>query len=159
MCAKFAYVQICSRMQIVSMWKQLKLQVTKKVIKSRMISISGQSGPLVLELLAFERWKCFPWTYNGENVMNTIAPSFFIIKLAGKQDNIKVQTIPDTSFHWLPSYLPLSTGKNIVDTIAASVLIGSSSNLQTKRTAIKSWASSISGQSRLFASELHALVR
>ena len=53
--------------------------------------------------------------------------------------------------------MPLNAAKTIVvDMIAPSVLIGSSSNLQVARTGIKSWTSSVFGQFRLFASELHA---
>ena len=55
--------------------------------------------------------------------------------------------------------MPLSAAKkkkNIVDMIAPSVLIGSSSKLQVARISIKSWISSIFGQIKLFASELHA---
>ena len=53
----------------------------------------------------------------------------------------------------------MSAGKHVVVMIAPSVLIGSSSNMQITRTSIKSWTSSISGQSGLFASELHVLER
>ena len=44
-----------------------------------------------------------------------------------------------------------------MDTLVPSVLIRSSSNLQTTWTGIKSWTSSILDQSGIFASELHAL--
>ena len=49
--------------------------------------------------------------------------------------------IPAISVHWLWSYLPLSTGRNALDTIAPVFLIGSSSNLQVTRTGIKYWMS------------------
>ena len=52
--------------------------------------------------------------------------------------------------------MPLSTAENVVDMIAPSVLIGSSSKLQIAGTSIKSWTSSNFGQIKLFASELHA---
>ena len=82
---------------------------------------------LVSELLALELRNFFPWTYNEKNVENTIAPSFYriIIKLAGKQDNHKSSN--EFKFCPLTSGLtcPWALEKNIVDTIAPSVLIGS----------------------------------
>ena len=81
-----------------------------------MSSISSQFGPLVSGLLALEQQKFFPWTYN------TIAPSFFIISSSNLQitmTTIKAQT-SSNSRHICPltsSYLPLSTEKNVVDTI------------------------------------------
>ena len=40
-------------------------------------------------LAALERLEKFPYTYNGRNLVNTLAPSFFksiILILAGKED-------------------------------------------------------------------------
>ena len=54
------------------------LQVTRPSLKSQTSSISGQIGLFTLELLALERRKTFPWTYNGENVVRMIAFSILI---------------------------------------------------------------------------------
>ena len=36
----------------------------------------GQIGPRTAELIALEHLEKSPYTYNGENVVNTLAPSF-----------------------------------------------------------------------------------
>ena len=46
----------------------LYLQVTRPCIKSRTSSNFGQIGPLTTELVALERLKNFPKTYNGKMV-------------------------------------------------------------------------------------------
>ena len=46
-------------------------------------SISGQIELFALELLALERRKYFPYTYNGENVVDR--PSFFIVSSSNLQ--------------------------------------------------------------------------
>ena len=56
----------------------LNLQIRRTGIKYQKSLILGQVGLYVLELLALERKNFFPYTYNGENVVDTIAPSFFI---------------------------------------------------------------------------------
>ena len=38
----------------------------------------GQIGPRTVELAALERLVKSPWTYNGRNLVNTLAPSFLI---------------------------------------------------------------------------------
>ena len=38
----------------------------------------GQIRPRIAELAALERLNKFPYTYNGRNVVNTLAPSFLI---------------------------------------------------------------------------------
>ena len=48
---------------------------------------------------------------------------------------------------------------NVVNTLAPSILIGSSSYLQVTRTTIKSWASSKFDQIRPWSAELAALER
>ena len=45
---------------------------------SRTSSKFGQIGPKTAELAALERLEKSPWTFNGENVVNTLAPSFLI---------------------------------------------------------------------------------
>ena len=79
------------------------LQVTRTSITSRTSSKFGQIGPRTAELAALE-------TYNGRNVVNTLAPSF---------------------------------------------LIGSSSFLQVSRTCMKAWMSSNFSK---FATELRPLI-
>ena len=55
------------------------LQVTKTSITSRTSSKFGQIGPRIAELAAIERLgKYLKNTYNGRNLVNTLAPSFFI---------------------------------------------------------------------------------
>ena len=70
----------------------------------------GQIGPRTAELAALERLEKSPLTYNGRNLVNTLAPSF---------------------------------------------LIGSSSFLQVSRTCMKAWMSSNFGK---FATELRPLI-
>ena len=121
-----------------------------------------------------------PLTYNRENVVSMIAPSFFIgsssylqvirtgIKsqtslISGLKVSLEVLVTTLTSNqgirldYLLWSYLPLRSyyGKNI-NTIAP-FFIGSSSDLQVMRTGRKSWTSSIWGQIGLFAFELLAI--
>ena len=43
-----------------------------------MSSNFSQIRPRTAELTALERLKKFPYTYNGENLVSTLAPSFLI---------------------------------------------------------------------------------
>ena len=86
------------------------LQVTRTSITSRTSSKIGQIGPWTAELAALERLEKYQWTFNGRNVVNTLAPSF---------------------------------------------LIGSSSFLQVSRTCMKAWMSSNFSK---FARELRPLI-
>ena len=54
------------------------LQVTRTTIKSRTSSNFSQIRPRTAELAALERLKKLPSTYNGENLVSTLAPSFLI---------------------------------------------------------------------------------
>ena len=54
------------------------LQVTRTSITSRTSSKFGQIGPRTAELAALERLEKSPKTYNGRNLVNTLAPSFLI---------------------------------------------------------------------------------
>ena len=54
------------------------LQVTRTSITSRTSSKFGQIGPRTAELAALERLEKSPETYNGSNLVNTLAPSFLI---------------------------------------------------------------------------------
>ena len=54
----------------------LYLQVTRTSITSRTSSKFGEIGPRTAELAALERLEKSPWTYNGRNLVNTLAPSF-----------------------------------------------------------------------------------
>ena len=85
-----------------------------------------------------------------------------IIKLAGNQDDHKSSNKFEFWKHLFTAFrviCPWALEKNIVDTNAPSVSSGPSSNLQTTRTGIKACISSISSQSGLFTSELHAFER
>ena len=53
-------------------------QVTRTSITSRTSSKFGQIGPRTAEVAALERLGKSPYTYNGRNLVNTLAPSFFI---------------------------------------------------------------------------------
>ena len=52
------------------------LQVTRTAIKARMSSKFGEIRPRTVELAALERLEKFPYTYNGRNVVTTLASSF-----------------------------------------------------------------------------------
>ena len=52
------------------------LQVTRTSIRSRTSSKFGQIGPRTAELAALERLEKSPYTYNGRNLVTTLAPSF-----------------------------------------------------------------------------------
>ena len=54
------------------------LQVTRTSITSRTSSKFGQIGPRTAELAALERLEKSRYTYNGSNLVNTLAPSFLI---------------------------------------------------------------------------------
>ena len=54
------------------------LQVTRSTIKFRMSSKFTKIRPWTAELAALERLKKSPKTYNGRNVVTTLAPSFLI---------------------------------------------------------------------------------
>ena len=54
------------------------LQVTRTTFISRTSSNFGQIRPRTVELAALERLKNFLLTYNGENLVSTLAPSFLI---------------------------------------------------------------------------------
>ena len=60
------------------------LQVTRTTIKSWTSSKFGRIGPRTAELAALERLEKSPSSYNGRNLVNTLAPSFLI--LAGNED-------------------------------------------------------------------------
>ena len=55
------------------------LQVTRTNIKLRTSSKFGMIGPRTAELAALEHLKKSPYTYNGENIVTTLAPSFLIV--------------------------------------------------------------------------------
>ena len=54
------------------------LQVTRTTITSQTSSKFGQIGPRTAELAALERLEKSQFNYNGRNLVNTLAPSFFI---------------------------------------------------------------------------------
>ena len=54
------------------------LQVMRTSITSRTSSKFGQIGPRTAELAALGRLEKSPYTYNGRNLVNTLAPSFLI---------------------------------------------------------------------------------
>ena len=54
------------------------LGITRTIIISWMSSNFGQVRPQIAELAALERLEKSPYTYNGKNVVATLAPLFFI---------------------------------------------------------------------------------
>ena len=54
------------------------LQVTRTSIISRTSLKFGQIGPRTAELAALDSLEKSPLTYNGRNLVNTLAPSFLI---------------------------------------------------------------------------------
>ena len=54
------------------------LQVKSTTIKSRTSLKFGPIQPWTAELAALERLKIFSQTYNGENLVSTLVPSFLI---------------------------------------------------------------------------------
>ena len=54
------------------------LQVTRTSIMSRTSSNFGQIRPRTVGLAALECMNKFPLTYNGDNLVSTLAPSFLI---------------------------------------------------------------------------------
>ena len=89
-------------------------QVMRTFITSRTSSKFGQIGPRTAELAALERLEKSPYTYNGRNLVNNLAPSF---------------------------------------------LIRSTSFVQVRRTSMKAWMSSNFGQIPQPTPELSALAR
>ena len=53
-------------------------QVRRTTLKSGQSSNLRQICPRAAELAALERIEKFPYTYNGRNLVNTLAPSFLI---------------------------------------------------------------------------------
>ena len=145
------------------------LQVTETSITSRTSSKFGQIGPRTAELAALERLEKSPYTYNGRNLVNTLAPSFFnqsssILQVTCEDmheslDEFKCRPDTDTNTRVI---CPCASEKllyNVVTTLAPSFLIGSSSYLQVPRTSITSRTSSKFGQIGPRSAELAALER
>ena len=59
-------------------------QVTRTTLQSGQSSNLRQIGSRAAELAALDRIEKIPKTYNGRNLMNTLAPSFLI--LSGNED-------------------------------------------------------------------------
>ena len=112
---------------------------------SRTSSKLGQIGPRTAELAALERLEKSPYTYNGRNLVNTLAPSFFksiILILAGNEymheslDELKFR--PDTTTY-SRVICPCASEKlmyNFVNTLAPTFSIGSLTFLQVTRKTI-----------------------
>ena len=143
------------------------LQVTRTSITSRTSSKFGQIGPRTAELAALERLEKSPKSYNGRNLVNTLAPSFL------NQSSSFLQVTRTCMKAWIssnfgqiptptPVICPCASEKllyNVVTTLASSFLIGSSSYLQVTRTSITSRTSSKFGQIGPRTAELAALER
>ena len=144
------------------------LQVTRTSIISRTSSKFGQIRPRTGELATLERLEKSPKTYNVRNLVNTLAPSFFasiIHILAGKKD--MHESLDEFKFR--PDTLtnsrvicPCASEKlmyNVVNTLAPTFKIESSSFCQVTKTTLKSGQSSNLRQIPPGAMELAALER
>ena len=103
------------------------------------------------------------------NVVSTLAPSFLIgsssflqvtrttikSQTSSKFDQIQPWTVELAALGHLEKSLLTYNGRNLVNTLAPSFLIGSSSFLQVTRTCMKAWMSSNFGK---FATELRPLI-
>ena len=119
-----------------------------------------------MELAALERLEKSPRTYSWEKSFENSSSFIFdsiILILVGNEDMhesldaFKFQ--PDTTTD-SRVICPCGSEKliyNVVNTLAPSFLIGSSSFLQVTRTTIKSWTSSKFDQIRPWTAELAAL--
>ena len=128
----------------------------------------SQIRPRTAELAALERLKKIPQTYNGENLVSILAPSFLI----GSSTFMQVKRT--TTKAWMSSTLgrilqltselvaleclKKKTSYNL-STLAPSFLIGSSSYLQVIRTSIISQTRLNFSQIRPKTAELAALER
>ena len=120
----------------------------------------GQIRPWTAELAALERLKKSHRLYNGRNVVTTLAPSSLIETSSPLQEtrtcikawmSLNLNQIKPLTME-LPALEHLKKSMyNVVNTLALSFLIGSSSFLQVMRTTIKSRISSKFGQIRLDA--------
>ena len=104
-------------------------------IKSRASSKFGQIGQRTAELAALERLEKSPYTYNGRNLVSTLAPSFFfsiILILAGNEDmheslkEFKFQPDTTTNFRVICPCMSEKLMYNVVNTLAPIFFIGSS---------------------------------
>ena len=125
--------------------------------------------PWATELAALERLEKSPYNYNGRNLVNTLAPSFFIwifFILAGNEDmhesldEIKFQQDHAANNGVSCPWASEKSMYNVVNILAPSFLIESSSFLQVTRTAIKPGLSSkLSLMMGLCTAELAAIER
>ena len=143
-------------------------QVTRTSIICRMSSNFSQIRERTTELAALERLKKYPWTYNGENLVSTLAHSFLIGSSSFLQvTRTTMKAWMSSNFGRIPSLTSelaaherlKKTTYNRVSTLASSFLIGSSSFLQVWRTTIISGTSSNVGRIRPRTAELAALER
>ena len=99
------------------------------------------------------------------NVVNTLAPLFLIGSSSLLQvRRTTIKSRPSSKFDQIGRWTALGrlekspmtyNGRNLVNTLAPSFLIGSSSFLQVKRTCMRAWMSSNFGK---FATELRPLI-
>ena len=141
------------------------LQVTRTSITSRTNSKFGQIGPRTAELAALERLEKSPKTYNGRNLVNTLAPSFlkqsssFLQVTRTCLDEFKFWPDTDTNTRVICPCVSEKLLYNVVTTLTPPFLIGSSSYLQVMRTFITSRTSLKFGQIGPRTAELAALGR
>ena len=144
------------------------LQLTRTSIISQMSSNFSQIRPRTAELAALKRLKKIPYTYHGENLVSTQAPSFLIGSssfLQVTRTTIKAWTssnfgrIPPLTSELVALERMKKTSYNLVSTLAPAFLIESSSYLQITRTSIISQTSLNFSQILPRTAELAALER
>ena len=121
------------------------LQVWRTTIISQTSSKFGRIRPRTAELAALERLKN-SHKYNGENLVSTLEPSFLIGSFSFLQvSRTTIEAWMSLNFGRIAlltlelaalECLKKKTIYNLVNTLAPSFLIGSSSFLQLKRTSI-----------------------
>ena len=120
------------------------LQITRTSIISQMSSNYSQFLPRTVELAALERLKKSHKTYNGENLVSTLVPSFLIGSspvLQVTRTTIKAwMSLNFGGMSLLTAELAalerLKKTYKLVSTLAPSFLFGSSSFLQVTRETI-----------------------
>ena len=142
----------------------LYLQVMMTYIRACMSSKFGQIRPQTTELAALERWKKFPYTYNGENYVITFSRLFLIGSFSYLQVrrtcikawmSLNLGQIPPLTME-LAALEGLKNRRHHFFSVAIDLILF---KLAVMRTCIISWMSSNFGQIRLPTTELAALER
>ena len=139
--------------------------VTRTALRSRMSSKFGKIQPWTAELVALERSKKSPLTYNGKDVVKAPAPSFLMESssfLQATRTGIRSRMSSKFSVFrpWtaeLPALECFENGCKCCEHSSTYILIGSSSFFHVTRTVMRSWMSSKFGKIQPWSGELAAL--